>query len=86
MPVFNQAHAVASQSYLGDINIQFPFQPAAYLKVISNPTPKTLAHYIRLGEQATWPQISMIRDMTRISRLFPECIALIKARMNRVDR
>jgi TAG lipase/steryl ester hydrolase/phospholipase A2/LPA acyltransferase len=80
-PVFTQAHAVASQSYLGDINIQFPFQLSAYLKVISNPTPEALAHYIRLGEQATWPQIAMIRDMTRISRLFPECIAVIKARM-----
>jgi TAG lipase/steryl ester hydrolase/phospholipase A2/LPA acyltransferase len=88
-PVFTQAHAVASQSYIGDMNIQFPFHPAAYLKVISNPTPATLAHYIRLGEQATWPQVAMIRDMTRISRLFPECIAQIKARMagmNRVDR
>jgi len=80
-PVLTQAHAVASQSYLGDINIQFPFSPASYLKVISNPTPERLAHYIRLGEQATWPMIPMIRDMTRISRLFPECIAVIKAGM-----
>lgn len=84
-PMFTQAHAVASQSYLGDINIQFPFKPAAYLKVVSNPTPQTLKEYIRLGEQATWPQIAMIRDMTRISRLFPECIKVIKKRMDSGD-
>ena len=80
-PLLTQAHAVAAQSYLGDINIQFPFQPKAYLKVIANPNAAGLANYIRLGEQATWPQIAMIRDLTRISRVFPECIAVIKGRI-----
>ncbi|MFO1391755.1 MAG: patatin-like phospholipase family protein [Agitococcus sp.] len=80
-PVFNQAHAVAAQSYLGDINIQFPFSVKAYLKVIANPSPTGLVDYIRMGEQATWPQMAMIRDLTRISRVFPECIALIKQRI-----
>jgi TAG lipase/steryl ester hydrolase/phospholipase A2/LPA acyltransferase len=80
-PLLTQAHAVAAQSYLGDINIQFPFQPKAYLKVVANPNAAGLANYIRLGEQATWPQIPMIRDLTRISRVFPECIAVIKGRI-----
>jgi TAG lipase/steryl ester hydrolase/phospholipase A2/LPA acyltransferase len=80
-PVLNQAHAIASQQYLGDINLHFPFKPAAYLKVLSNPTPQGLQNYIRLGEQATWPQMAMIRDMTRISRLFSECIKMIQKRM-----
>ena len=80
-PVLDQAHAVAAQTYLGDINIHYPFRPAAYLKVISNPTPQGLADYIRAGERATWPQVAMIRDLTRISRLFPECIGLIRARL-----
>ncbi|MDO8331697.1 MAG: DUF3336 domain-containing protein [Fluviicoccus sp.] len=80
-PVLAQAHAVAAQTYLGDINIQYPFRPSAYLKVISNPTPQGLADYIRAGEKATWPQMAMIRDLTRISRVFPECIAVIRERM-----
>ena len=80
-PLLDQAHAVAAQTYLGDINIQFPFQPKAYLKVIANPNAAGLANYIRLGEQATWPQIAMIRDLTRISRVFPECVAMIKGRI-----
>ena len=49
--------------------------------MISNPTPQGLADYIRAGEKATWPQMAMIRDLTRISRVFPECIAVIKERM-----
>ena len=80
-PLLDQAHAVAAQTYLGDINIQFPFQPKAYLQVIANPNAAGLANYIRLGEQATWPQIAMIRDLTRISRVFPECVAMIKWRI-----
>lgn len=80
-PLISQAHALASQTYLGDINIQFPFSPIAYLKVISNPTEKVLMDYIHLGEQATWPQIAMIRDTTRISRLFEECIGIIQKRI-----
>ncbi len=80
-PLLDQAHAVAAQSYLGDINIQFPFSPKAYLKVIANPNAAGLANYIRLGEQATWPQIAMINDLTRISRVFPECVAVIKERI-----
>ena len=80
-PVLAQAHAVAAQSYLGDINIHYPFRPAAYLTVISNPTLQGLADYIRAGEKAAWPQIAMIRDLTRISRVFPECIAVIRSRM-----
>jgi NTE family protein len=80
-PLLDQAHAVAAQTYLGDINIQFPFSPKAYLKVIANPNAAGLANYIRLGEQATWPQIPMINDLTRISRVFPECVAVIKGRI-----
>ena len=48
---------------------------------MANPTAAGLANYIRLGEQATWPQLPMIRDLTRISRVFPECVAMIKGRI-----
>ncbi len=77
-PLLGQAHAVAAQTYLGDINIHFPFRPAAYLDVVSNPGPEGLSNYIKLGERATWPRIAMIRDLTRISRVFPQCIEVIK--------
>ena len=75
------AHAMTTQRYLGDINIQFPFRPALYRKMISNPDMDGLNLYIRLGEQATWPQIAIIRDQTRLSRAFEEVIALLARRL-----
>lgn len=83
--VINQAYAIASQTYLGDINIQFPFSFSAYRKVIANPTRQDLMDYVHMGEQATWPQMAMIRDTTRIGRLFDECIEIVKKRVEEVE-
>ena len=77
-PLLEQAHAMASQDYLGDINIPFPFRPALYRKVLSNPDAEDLAMFIRLGEEATWPRMAMIHDQTRISRAFVRCIKRLK--------
>lgn len=77
-PLLEQAHAMATQTYLGDINIQFPFRPLLYRKVLSNPGRDDLDLFIRLGEQATWPRLAMIRDQTRISRTFSDCIARLE--------
>ena len=74
-PLLEQAHAMANQSYLGDINVQFPFRPLLYRKILSNPSQQDLEMFIRFGEQATWPRMAMIRDQTRISRTFTDCIA-----------
>lgn len=77
-PLLEQAHAMATQTYLGDINVQFPFRPLLYRKLLSNPSRDDLEMFIRLGEQATWPRLAMIRDQTRISRTFNDCIARLK--------
>ncbi len=79
----DQAHAMTRQHYLGDINIQFPFQPALYRKMLSNPDLEDLKQYIRLGEQATWPQIAIIRDQTRLSRAFEGVIAKLTRHMEK---
>lgn len=80
-PYLEQAYAMASQTYLGDINIHFPVRPSLYHKVLSNPDPEDLDMYIRLGEQATWPRLAMISDQTRVSRVFAECIDKLKAQV-----
>lgn len=77
-PLLEQAHAMATQTYLGDINIQFPFRPLLYRKLLTNPDREDLEMFIRLGEQATWPRLAMIRDQTRISRTFSDCIARLE--------
>ncbi|WP_148861389.1 DUF3336 domain-containing protein [Marinobacter fonticola] len=82
-PLLEQAHAMATQSYLGDINIQFPFKPMLYRKVLANPSETDLEMYIRIGERATWPMMAMIEDQTLISRTFRECIERLKERAGR---
>ena len=77
-PLIEQAYAMTSQQYLGDINIHFPPRASLYRKVLSNPTPEDLEMYINLGEQATWPRLAMIKDQTRISRAFDRCIARLE--------
>ncbi len=79
-PLVEQAHAMATQSYVGDINVQFPFRPALYRKVLSNPSEQDLAMYLRIGERAIWPRMAMIEDQTLVSRTFRECIARLKER------
>ena len=80
-PLLDSAHAVTKQSYSGDINIHFPFKPTLYRKMLSNPDLDALKLYIRLGEQATWPQIAIVRDQTRVSRTFEDVIARLKQRV-----
>jgi NTE family protein len=85
-PLLEQAHAMATQTYLGDINVHFPFRPSLYRKVLANPGRKDLDMFIRLGEQATWPRLAMIRDQTRISRVFSDCIARLESACTAAER
>ena len=79
---FTTAHAVVDQVYAGsDMHIQLPFRPALYTKVLSNPSLKEFQNYVRLGEQATWPQLAMIRDRTRLSRLFGTYVGILTQRI-----
>ena len=80
--VLATAHAVSDQTYAGsDMHIQLPFRPALYAKVLNNPSFKEFQEYVRLGEQATWPQLAMIRDRTRLSRLFGTYIGVLMKRI-----
>ncbi len=82
-PLLEQAYAMATQSYLGDINIHLPFRPTLYPKVLSNPQADDLDDFITLGERATWPRLAMIRDQTRISRVFARCIKCLQKQVGR---
>jgi TAG lipase / steryl ester hydrolase / phospholipase A2 / LPA acyltransferase len=78
----NTAHAVSSQRYAGaDMHIQLPLKLELYTRLMTNPSFEQFKQYIRLGEQATWPRIPMIRDRTRLSRLFGDCIGVLTRRM-----
>jgi len=76
-----QAHALVSQDYRGDIDIHPQFHWALYRKVVSNPTRDDLTSFIREGERSVWPRVAMIRDQTRVDRVFRRCVARLRGRL-----
>ncbi|EDY86409.1 patatin [gamma proteobacterium HTCC5015] len=71
--LFDKAHSVAQQKYIGDINIIPPRRPSNILKIFKNPTVEDVRAFIKNGERTTWPKLDMIRNTTRISSTFTEC-------------
>jgi TAG lipase/steryl ester hydrolase/phospholipase A2/LPA acyltransferase len=80
-PWADMIHALAGQSYRGDIDIHPRFQPTSYRKLFVNASLEDLLGFIRGGEMAAWPHIVMIRDQTRVSRTFDACVAALRARV-----
>ncbi len=69
------AAQLCDQDYLGDITIHPDFPVKWYGKFMINPSEDELRYLISKGEQATWPQIHMIRNQTRISNTLREVVA-----------
>jgi TAG lipase/steryl ester hydrolase/phospholipase A2/LPA acyltransferase len=79
---FDKAHGVYSQNYGGtDMHVQLPLRPRLYAKMLSNPTLEEFHEFTLMGERATWPLIPMIRDRTRLSRMFGDAIGLLMRRI-----
>jgi NTE family protein len=70
-----QLHALFAQDYRGDIEIHPQFSLGLYRKVVANPTRAELEGFVREGERSVWPRVAMIRNQTRIGRVFRECVA-----------
>lgn len=61
-----QAYALVSQDYRGDIDLHPRFHWRLYRKVVSNPTRADLADFIREGQRSVWPKVAQIRDQVRV--------------------
>ncbi len=72
--LFDKAHSLVAQAYIGDINIVPPRRPTNMARIFLNANSKDVEEFINIGKQATWPKIEMIRNTTRISRTFTSCI------------
>jgi TAG lipase / steryl ester hydrolase / phospholipase A2 / LPA acyltransferase len=70
---------VVRQRYSGDINLYPRSTPRRIFRTFSNPAPEDIQRYVRSGERATWPKIERIRNQTRISRTFEDCLRLLKS-------
>ena len=72
--VIKKAHAVASQNYSGDITIYPERQLLNITRMFHNLGPEELEDMMMEGRRATWPKIERIRNTTKISRTFDNCL------------
>jgi NTE family protein len=83
----DKAHAIYNQTYAStDMHIQMPIRPRLYARMLSNPTLEEFGNYTRMGEAATWPRIPMVRDRTRLSRMFGNAIGALMRRIEASPR
>lgn len=76
--IVDKAQSVVSQKYMGDINIIPPRRPRNVLRIFSNPSVEDVREFIETGERATWPKVDLIRNTTRISRTFHDCVEKLR--------
>ena len=74
----DRAQALVSQDYRGDIDIHPRFRLELLRKVVVNPSATDLETFIREGERATWPRLVMVRNQTRVGRVFRECVDITR--------
>ncbi len=85
--IVDKAQSVVSQKYVGDINIIPPRRPTNVLRIFSNPSVEDVREFIETGERATWPKVDLIRNTTRISRTFHDCLEQLRQQeMERLAR
>jgi NTE family protein len=77
--VMEHGRLLAEQEYKGDINIHPQLDGWMYRRLLANPSVSDLKRYISLGERATWPKISMIRNQTRIQSTLAACVKRLEA-------
>ncbi|MBT8048488.1 MAG: DUF3336 domain-containing protein [Xanthomonadales bacterium] len=84
--MIKKAHAVASQTYSGDITV-YPEKHLMNIgKMFTNFGPSEVKKMIMEGRRATWPKIERIRNTTQISRTFDNCLKRMSERYRYVKR
>ncbi len=84
--MIKKAHAVASQTYSGDITV-YPEKHVVNLgRMFTNFGPEEVAQMVFEGRRATWPKIERIRNTTQVSRTFDDCLKQISERYQYVRR
>ncbi len=54
------------QDFTGDVTLMPPFGLSDYLAVLSDPTPASMAKFLRVGQQEAWRKSAMLATRLRI--------------------
>jgi TAG lipase/steryl ester hydrolase/phospholipase A2/LPA acyltransferase len=80
--VIGKIDQLMKQKYTGDVNIFPRHTPKQLFNMFANLTDDDIQDYIRNGERATWPKLERIRNQTRISRMFDDCLLQLNHRIS----
>lgn len=77
----SKLRSILSQKYSGDINILPAMGVWDLPKVLRNPTAEFMVRSCLLGERATWPKLSRIRDRCAIELALDRAVHALRARV-----
>lgn len=73
--------SVLSQRYSGDITILPEISPHDLPRILKNPTPDFMMRNCLMGEKATWPKLSRIRDRCAIELALDRAVHALRTRV-----
>ncbi|KAF4430550.1 NTE family protein [Fusarium austroafricanum] len=73
--------SVLSQKYSGDINILPEMSINDLPRLMSNPSPEFMMRACLMGERATWPKLSRVRDRCAIELALDRAVHRLRARV-----
>ena len=77
----SKAASVLSQKYSGDITIFPEISYADFPRMLSNPTPTSMAQAMLCGERATWPTLSRVKNHCAIELALDDAVQKLRARV-----
>ncbi|KAI3322631.1 patatin-domain-containing protein [Xylariaceae sp. AK1471] len=77
----SKLRSILSQKYSGDINILPAIGVFDLPNILKNPTTEFMARSCLLGERATWPKLSRIRDRCAIELALDRAVHALRARV-----
>jgi predicted acylesterase/phospholipase RssA len=84
--MIKKAHAMARQTYSGDITVYPDKQVMKLTRTFENLAREDVYDLVMAGRRSTWPKIEQIRNTTQISRTFDDCLRRMSERYRYVER
>ncbi|KAJ3411302.1 hypothetical protein HDV05_002406 [Chytridiales sp. JEL 0842] len=72
--------AILVQKYYGDITIVPSIAVKDYTEIVTNPDNEMMAYYTTVGERATWPQVSIMKNHCQIEMCIDEILYRLRVR------
>ncbi|TPX70181.1 hypothetical protein SpCBS45565_g01886 [Spizellomyces sp. 'palustris'] len=79
-PTVYRVRTILSQRYYGDITIVPSIRMADFTRILGNPDPEMMIYCSNLGERATWPQISLLRNRCKIELCVDDMLYRLRIR------